>query len=116
MATDMTVATTILEQLGGRRFQVMTGASNFTGDTNKLTFALPGKPGFVSNGINHVEIRLDPSDTYTVTFRRISFRRNVKDPVKVVSEETDIYAENLSEVFRLHTGLVTSLGTMGRAR
>lgn len=109
MATDLTVATTILEQLGGRRFQVMTGAKNFTGDVDRLSFALPGRPGFVQQGINHVTIVLDPSDTYRVTFRRLRGRT-----VTVVSEHADIYNDQLRAVFERETGLATSLGTMGR--
>ena len=111
MATDLTVATEILRQLGGRPFQVMTGAKNFVGDTNALRFALPGRSGFVKDGINHVTVTLDPSDTYTVTFRRV---RGTK--VTVVSEHTDIYNDQLRGLFEDVTGLRTSLGTMGRTR
>lgn len=109
MATDMTVANEILRQLGGHRFIVMTGAKHAFGDTDRLTFALPGKPGFVKNSINHVEVRLDPSDTYTVTFRRVRGRT-----VTVVSQFSDIYNDQLRGLFERETGLLTSLGTMGR--
>jgi hypothetical protein len=111
MATDMTVATTILAQLGGRRFQMITGAKNFVGDADRLNFALPGKPGYVKNSISHVSIILTPADTYTVVFRRVRGRT-----VTVVSEHTDIYNDNLRTVFERETGLVTSLGTLGRTR
>ena len=42
MATDLTVANTILQQLGGNKFRVMTGAKNFVGSNDALTFRLPG--------------------------------------------------------------------------
>lgn len=107
--TDMTVAQEILRQLGGSRFIAMTGATHTYGEADRLTFALPGKPGFVKDGINHVEIILEPSDTYRVLFRRVSRRE-----AKVVSEHNDIYAESLRQLFERVTGLATSLGTMGR--
>ena len=36
MSTDMRVAETILSQLGGNRFRVMTGAKNFAATDNSL--------------------------------------------------------------------------------
>jgi hypothetical protein len=36
--TDMTVARTILDQLGGARFVAMTGAREFVGSADSLTF------------------------------------------------------------------------------
>ena len=38
--SDMRVANTILEQLGGRRFIAMTGSSNFGGFENSLSMRL----------------------------------------------------------------------------
>jgi hypothetical protein len=38
--TDLTVANEIRNQLGGNRFAVMTGAHNFIGDANSLSFKL----------------------------------------------------------------------------
>ena len=109
MATDMTVAKTILAQLGGGKFVAMTGASHIFGDADRLTFALPGKPGFVKDRINHVEIILDPSDTYRVHFRRVTPKG-----ITPKGEFHDVYAEDLRPLFERVTGLATSLGTMGR--
>ena len=47
----MEVANTILEQLGGRQFQAMTGASQFVGSKNSLSFRLPGAGGFCKAGM-----------------------------------------------------------------
>lgn len=44
MPTNLTVANTILHQLGGRRFIAFTGARDLLGDTNSLTFKLPKRP------------------------------------------------------------------------
>jgi hypothetical protein len=109
--SDMTVAKTILEQLGGRKFIVMTGAKNFVGTDNSLTFRLPGARGFCKDNINSVQVTLDPNDTYTVTFARVR-----GGDVKVISMFRDIYCEQLRETFTEQTGLLTSMGTMMGAR
>lgn len=108
-ATNLEVANTILRQLGGRRFSVITGAKNFVGSADSLSFSLPGNPGYVKDGINCVRITLDPSDTYTVVFAK---RRGSK--LTVVAELTGVYDDMLQDVFSSRTGLATSLGTMGR--
>jgi hypothetical protein len=101
----MTVATTILEQLGGNRFRAMTGARDFVGDADSLAFKLPSR--FAKDGINVVKIKLDPSDTYTVTFSKLG--RAPKRSLTVVAELSDIYADSLQSVFKSHTGLDTHL-------
>jgi len=106
--SDMTVAKTILEQLGGRRFIAMTGARDFSGSQVALTFKLPGGGGYTKACINAVRVTLEPSDTYRVEFLRV---RRLE--VKTVAEHTDIYAEDLCPLFERETGLKTSLGTMG---
>jgi hypothetical protein len=103
VATDLTVSKTILEQLGGRRFIAMTGAKNFVGSDNTLTFRLPGK-NFTKQSINSVQITLDANDTYTLTFARIR-----GGDVKVISMHRDIYVENLRSTFTEVTGLDTHL-------
>ena len=103
-----TVATTILEQLGGGKFRAMTGAKDFTTDGQNLGFRLPAR--FAAKGITHVRITLTPADLYRVEFFKI---RGVN--VTTVSDFDGIYAETLRELFTRETGLDTSLGTM-RAR
>lgn len=100
----METATTIFEQLGGRRFQLMTGAKNLMGDNNSLTFKLPGTRDFVKNGINCIKIELTPMDTYTMTCYKI---RGSK--VATVETVEGIYADDLLSVFTSKTGLDTSL-------
>jgi hypothetical protein len=99
------VARTILEQLGGNRFITMTGARNFIGSENSLSFRLPGAGGFCKNGINAVRIELMPSDTYRMSFSRI---RGSK--LTAVAQHDDIYFDGLQELFTSETGLATSLG------
>lgn len=99
------VASTILEQLGGSKFSTMTGAKNFVSDGNSLRFKLPAN--FARRGINLVRITLDPSDTYTLEFMKLR-----GTSVQRVSERSGVHADQLRKVFVNETGLDVSLGTM----
>jgi len=99
------VARTILEQLGGRRFLAMTGATNVIGSADSLSFRLPGTPGFVRGRINVCRITLTPMDTYTVEFLRVGRQGQVA----TVAICTDIYADALPACFTRETGLDTHL-------
>lgn len=107
---ELLVAQTILEQLGGRMFLVMTGAKGLLGDQNSLQFQLPRDPEFVKDRITHVKIELI-SDTYTLTFYRV---RGTK--ITEVAKDADVGVEMLRQAFTERTGLDCSLGTMGRGR
>ena len=97
------IAVTILSQLGGNKFIAMTGAKQFASMKNGgLIFKLPSN--FAKNGINTVKIELMPSDTYDVTFFNI---RGVN--VKKVSFFTDVYCDQLQDIFTEATGLNTYL-------
>jgi hypothetical protein len=102
MATDLTVAATILHQLGGRFFLRMTGAKQMVGSERSLTMTISGR----HNGapVNRVTVRLDPSDTYTVeaAYQRALSRR-------VLAAEEGIYCDQLQETFTRLTGLYTRL-------
>jgi len=95
------VAETILQQLGGKRFQLMTGAKQISKGTDEkgneyLSVKFPkGK-----DGINHVQISLTPRDTYDIKFGAI---RGVNYTVKATFE--DIYADMLVDIFEKTTGL-----------
>lgn len=104
----LSVANTILSQLGAGRFLAMTGAKNLCGDATSLSFKLPAR--FAAKGINAVRITLDPSDTYTITFYKQA--RAPSFAVSVVAEHSDVYCDQLREIFTRETGLETSLGTM----
>ena len=104
------VATTILDQLGGRRFGMMTGAKNFASHPEgALSFRLPGSGGFTKDGINHVKITLTPADTYDIAYGKVR-----GTTFKVMAEAKDIYAEDLQRNFREHTGLETSMGGVSK--
>lgn len=105
-STDNGVAAEILRQLGGKRFAKVTGAKDFLGDEKSLMFSLPSTRHFVKDGINKVRITLDPSDTYTIEFMKIS-RRNGEFNIKTIKETDGIYNDMLQEVFSRYTGLTT---------
>lgn len=98
---SLEVAKNILQQLGGNRFTAMTGAKEFLGGADTLSFKIPR-----SNGINAVSIKLEANDTYTMRFISASVR---KIDEKVVHR--DVYADQLQSLFTEATGLLTSLGT-----
>jgi hypothetical protein len=103
------VAETIYEQIGGHRFKVMTGASNFHAFSDALAFNLPSRPGYVKDGINFVLIKLDTGrDTYNIEFQKFVVR-NGQIIGKQIAYLTDIYNDQLAEVFERQTGLYTKL-------
>lgn len=105
---QLAIATTILAQLGGNRFAAMTGASNFVGLTAGLMFKLPGGGGGAKQGINRVEIELEPADLYTIRFSNIRFGR-LDMQIKTISEHFGIYHDQLRGIFTAETGLDTHL-------
>ena len=104
--SDLTTANTILDQLGGRRFRAMTGAKNFIGTDNSLTFRLPGTRNFVRDKINAVRITLNDLDLYDVDYVRVYDYK-----VRTVKESAGLYADMLQSDFTAKTGLETSLET-----
>lgn len=98
--SNMTVANTILEQLGGRAFVVMTGSKNFVGSDNSLSFKVGRNP----KSISHVRIALNAMDTYDVEFLRIR-----KFDPQVVAYKEGVYFDQLQDIFTAETGLYTRL-------
>lgn len=98
---SMTVAKTILEQLGGNKFRMMTGAKNFLGFTEGITM----KIGRNSSNSNWLKITLNSMDTYDMEFAKVT-RMGEK---KSVTEYNNVYNDMLTDVFTKHTGMYTSL-------
>lgn len=96
------VAETILAQLGGRRFAVMTGAGSFASGDDQLTFRLPSK--MVKDGGSAMRIILTPNDLY-----RLELLKIVDFECRIIDRRDDVHCEGLSEVFSDMTGLVTTL-------
>jgi hypothetical protein len=100
--TEMTIAQTVLEQLGGNRFLAMTGARALVNTGTGLRFDLPR----AKSGINKVAVELTPADEYTVRAYRYS-RRTLECPEVATREH--IQAADLRRVFTTLTGLECSL-------
>jgi len=100
----MSVAETILKQLGGSWFKVMTGAKDFMSHENALVFRFPRCKGGTCKGASRCRIELTPDDTYTVSFFKVWKRECVEFQV-----QTGIYFDQLEEVFTECTGLYTRL-------
>ena len=98
----MVDAKELIRQLGGNRFIAMTGAKNFTIDQKRN--AVGFRIGKNARGINHVEIVLDASDTYTMQFMKIRGGWFVRAAVI-----EDVYATELQRVFTEETGMYTRL-------
>jgi hypothetical protein len=102
---DMTVANTIVQQLGGSKFKAMTGATSFSAGPDSVSFRLP--QNLTKDRIKGVVIKLDPDDTYSVRFLRMKHRPMIE--VECVKEVHGIYCDQLLEVFERTTGLATRL-------
>ena len=99
--TDMTVAKTILEQLGGNKFRMMTGAKHFGARDNSLSMRI----GRNSSNSNYLKITLDSMDTYDMKFCKLTRKFEEKS----VTEYNNIYNDMLTDQFTAHTGMYTSL-------
>ena len=102
-STDsQTIATEILNQLGGNRFVAMTGARHIAHDAGALRFRLPSR--FAARGINFVCVKLTANDDYTVeygTLRGLNYR--------VVEVQENVYCDTLRASFKAATGLDCTL-------
>ena len=95
----MSVAETILQQLGGQRFTAMTGSKNSLADGNRLTITLD-----------------EATDTYRMRFYKYTAGRLnkktfewVPDKVVEVAEFDNVYCDMLQELFTQVTWMYTRL-------
>lgn len=103
------VAKTILAQLGGTRFAVMTGAKNLTAGRDglgSLTMKLPSD--LTKNRVTHIRITLTPADVYKL--ETIKVRGGRKPSVKTIATADDVYCDMLQDQFLELTGLYTRFG------
>ena len=97
----MSIAKTILKQLGGNKFAVMTGAKNFVDCGDALSMRI----GRNKTSSNYLKITLNMMDLYDVRFSRVS----PKGGERSVTEYNNIFNDQLVEVFEKHTGMYTKL-------
>ena len=98
-SVDRQQASTILDQLGGRKFIAMTGAKDFMHGPKGLVF----KIGRNAKSVSHVRIDLQ-NDLYNVEFIRV---RGAKRTVLKYFQH--VYFDQLQDLFEKNTGLRTSL-------
>jgi len=99
--SNLKVAETILSQLGGNKFRMMTGAKNLAGDENSLSMRI----GRNSSNSNYLKITLNSMDTYDMKFCKLTRKFEEKS----VTEYNNIYNEMLTDQFTAHTGMYTKL-------
>ena len=99
--SDMKVAKTILEQLGGNKFVAMTGAKNFGGTEDSLSMRI----GRNSSNSNYLKITLNSMDLYDMEFCKLTKMGEKKS----VKEYNNVYNDMMTDIFTKHTGMYTSL-------
>ena len=98
------VADTIIQQLGGRNFVIMTGAKVVAHDGPTTVIRFPKSRNSDGEWINRVAITLESDDTYTLKFGLV---RSLEYKESKVA--TGVMAENLARVSDSSTGLRTTL-------
>jgi hypothetical protein len=99
--SNMSVAKTILEQLGGNKFRMMTGAKNFMSFAEGLVM----KIGRNSSNSNYLKITLNSMDLYDMEFAKVTKMGEKKS----VTEYKNVYNDLMRGTFTAHTGMYTSL-------
>ena len=108
----MKTAEIIYKQMGGNRFQAMTGAHHFLADGDSLRMQIPRN----GSKANRLTVTLGADDLYTMRFYHYTAGRyNRKtgewrdDVVTEVAQYEEVYADNLQSIFTQVTGLYTHL-------
>tara|TARA_R110000803_G_scaffold28011_11_gene65155 strand:- start:1062 stop:1370 length:309 start_codon:yes stop_codon:yes gene_type:complete len=95
-------AATIIAQLGGNKFRMMTGAKNFVFSTTDKNLSM--RIGRNGNKINFVRVTLTDADLYDVEY---GYVRGMNYTVRAT--ESGIYCDMLRGSFERNTGMATSL-------
>jgi hypothetical protein len=108
----MEIARTILNQLGGNKFLVMTGAKNLMALDNGLKMTLPKN----MSKANRLEIKVNGMDLYDIRFYhftepKVDFKTMEYHEAKTkeIQSFKDIYCDQLQEIFESATGMYTKL-------
>ena len=98
------IAKTILEQIGGRRFAVMTGSRDFTNMGNGLRMSLARN----KTSANRHIIYDAGADLYNMRFYRKTFsKKTFESRTKDIATHEGIYCDMLEDMFTMVTGLYT---------
>lgn len=113
------VAGTILQQLGGRRFMMMTGTKpKYCGDENGLSYVMLQLARNAS-GAKYLKITLDVMEVYTMEFIKEKRTKDTENSFPgytawnidfvTVKEITGVYCDQLESIFEQTTELYTRL-------
>ncbi len=98
------IAETILQQIGGRRFAVMTGSKDFVGTGNGLRMSLARN----KTSANRLLITYDEgTDLYNMRFFRQCVTKKFDITTKDIAKYEGIYCDMLESMFTEVTGLHT---------
>lgn len=97
------IAQTILSQLGGGAFMMITGSKQPLAVPNGLRIRLAKN----KTRANLLTITLTPEDLYDVEFKYFAVGEKITDVV--VSKSEGVYAEDLQDIFENVTGLYCTL-------
>jgi len=108
----MTIARTILDQLGGNKFIAMTGSKNFTDCGRSLSMRLAKN----ASRANYLKITLNGLDTYDMEFAQyLPGKYNAKsntfrsEQIISVAKFDGVYCDQLQGIFTGVTKLYTRL-------
>lgn len=101
MTTSQTIASEILNQLGGNRFLVMTGSKNLVATGNGLRLNLSRNKA----GAKWLSISLNGLDLYDLDFFTADKNFNLTSKAKF----ENVYCDQLQSIFTQVTGLYTKL-------
>ena len=100
----MTIAATILQQIGGRRFIAMTGSKNLMDLGNALRMNLTRN----KTQANRLTIELDEAlDLYNMVFYRQVVTKTFEVQITEIAKYEGVYFDQLEELFTETTGLYT---------
>ncbi len=100
---DNQIAATILRQIGGKRFVVMTGSHDFINLGNGLRMSLSRN----KTSANRLEIIYDAgADLYNMRFYRQSFSLKIFEvKIKDIKTYEGVYCDMLEDIFSDVTGM-----------
>lgn len=101
MTTSQTIASEILNQLGGNKFLVMTGSKNLVATGTGLRMTLTRNKA----AAKYLLITLNGLDLYDVDFFTVDKNYNTKSKAKF----ENVYCDQLKSLFTETTGLYTKL-------
>lgn len=114
MTRNAEIASTILQQIGGGRFVVMTGSKDMIAIDGGLRMSLARN----ASKANRLEITLTGMDTYNMKFYRFTPWRfstrggkftEYPEKITTVKEYNGVYCDQLQELFTNVTGMYTRL-------